>query len=119
MYGKRIVIALVALAALMATRPAHGYWFKSCWQSNAWAGQTARVADINPGPADAVHALSRSTRASSTSRRTGACTATTAPRSRTCPPRARAQMERTAARLLNGSSFEQVLAAPVRDANPR
>lgn len=48
---------VVTAISLASAGPAGAYWFKHCSYGTHWSGQTAMVADVNPGPADAVHTV--------------------------------------------------------------
>lgn len=52
-----IGVGLAVVMALAAAVPAGAYWIKECSYGNHFSSQTAMVADINPGPDDAAHAL--------------------------------------------------------------
>lgn len=50
-----VVASAVGLSAVGS--PGAAYWFQHCSQEVHWKSQLERVADLNPGPADAVHEL--------------------------------------------------------------
>ncbi|HSL82720.1 MAG TPA: hypothetical protein VLF66_08075 [Thermoanaerobaculia bacterium] len=57
MHRNWLAAGVVAAIFLGSAGPAGAYWFKHCSYGTHWSGQTAMVADINPGPADAVQTI--------------------------------------------------------------
>jgi ELWxxDGT repeat protein len=57
MHEKLLARLLTAALTLSLASPAEAYWFKHCSNGDSWNTTTTMVADINPGAADAAHAL--------------------------------------------------------------